>query len=193
MNVCVFGASSDELEPRFFDAAEAMGRALAENGLGMVFGGGAHGLMGAAARGAHSAGGYIVGIAPRFFDRPGVLFEHCSELVFTETMRERKRRMEELSDAFVVLPGGIGTFEEFFEVLTLKQLGRHRKPIAVLNTDGYYVPLFQLLEHAVDRGFMLEKCRELYECCRDPEACIRVVRAGASPEIDLWKLKKFQG
>ena len=130
MKICIYGASGDELAQEYFDAAQSLGRLIAEGGHSLVFGGGSRGLMGACARGALSRGGEIVGVAPRFFDEPGILFPGCSRFVFTETMRERKAVMEDLADAFVVLPGGIGTFEEFLETLTLKQLGRHDKPIA---------------------------------------------------------------
>ena len=93
-------------------------------------------------------GGEIVGVAPRFFDEPGILFQGCTQMHFTDTMRQRKELMEQLSDGFIMAPGGIGTFEEFFEILTLRQLGRHQKPIAILNVRGYYDPLLALLENA---------------------------------------------
>ena len=115
MKICIYGASGDELAQEYFDAAQSLGRLIAEGGHSLVFGGGSRGLMGACARGALSRGGEIVGVAPRFFDEPGILFPGCSRFVFTETMRERKAVMEDLADAFVVLPGGIGTFEEFWK------------------------------------------------------------------------------
>lgn len=118
--------------------------------------------MGAAARGVAAEGGSILGIAPRFFQVEGVLYPHCTEFLYTDTMRERKQLMEERSDAFLMVPGGIGTYEEFFEMLTLKQLGRHHKPIAVLNLEGYYDLLQQLLEQTIERGFMKPACRRLY-------------------------------
>lgn len=113
--------------------------------------------MGAAARGMSSVGGRgIIGVAPRFFDEPGILYEGCTEMIFTETMSERKKAMEDMSEAFVTLPGGIGTFEEFFEALTLKQLGRHAKAMAVLNTLGYYDSMESMLQKAVDERFFPE-------------------------------------
>ena len=124
MKICVFGASSRDLKQVYYDEAFALGAILAKRGHSIVFGGGTSGLMGSAARGAKSQGGYLIGVAPKFFDEPGVLYEGCDEMVFTETMSERKKAMEDMSEAFVTLPGGIGTFEEFFEALTLKQLGR---------------------------------------------------------------------
>ena len=96
----------------------------------------------------------MIGVAPRFFDEPGVLLKEGCEFVFTETMSERKREMDRLSDAFIALPGGIGTYEEFIETLTLKQLGRHRKPMAILSTMDYYAPFMEMLRHTADSGFM---------------------------------------
>ena len=148
MKLCIYGASGERLDARYFEAARDFGRLLGQHGHSLIFGGGAHGLMGACAEGAAETGAEIIGVAPRFFDEPGVLFPRCTRFVWTDTMRERKAIMEEESEAFLVLPGGIGTLEEFFETLTLKQLGLHGKPIALLNTLGYYDALRQLLEQA---------------------------------------------
>ena len=175
MRICVYGASGDALDPRYFAAAEELGELLAQAGHGMVFGGGAGGLMGACARGASKAGGEIIGIAPRFFDEPGVLYPGCTDFIFTETMRERKALMEEKSDAFLVLPGGIGTFEEFFETLTLKQLGRHGKPMAMLNTLGYYDSMLAMLEQAADQGFMSRNCLRLFAFCATPAEALTAI------------------
>ena len=117
MNICIYGASSAELEQIYYEKTEELGRMMSKRGHGLVFGGGTTGMMGAGARGVDAEGGYILGIAPRFFDKPGVLYENCSEFIFTETMRERKKLLEERSDATIVTPGGIGTYEEFFEML----------------------------------------------------------------------------
>lgn len=175
MNICVYGASGNELDPAYFDAAWRLGRLLAEGGHTLVFGGGAGGLMGACARGAAERGGEIVGIAPRFFDEPGILFPHCTRFLFTETMAERKTAMFLESEAFIALPGGIGTFEEFFETLTLKQLGRHGKPMALLNTLDYYAPLQTMLEKAADGGFLGRGCFSLYSLCAAPEEALQAV------------------
>lgn len=172
MDICIYGASSSRLDPVYYADAEKLGRLIAENGHGVVFGGGREGLMGAAARGAHSAGGKIVGIAPKFFDEPGILYEHCTEFVYTETMRERKALMEERSDACIVLPGGIGTFEEFFEILTLKQLGQSDRAIVMLNTADYYAPLQALLESTAERKFMSGDCLKLYAVADTPEKAL---------------------
>lgn len=181
MKICVFGASGRELAQAYFDAAEALGRALGRGGHTLVFGAGDSGLMGACARGAAAEGAEILGVAPRFFDEPGVLFRGCSRLLLTDTMRERKAIMEDESEAFIVMPGGIGTLEEFFEVLTLRQLGRHDKPIALLNTCGYFDALQKMLEKTARERFMGESCLSLYALCPDAETALRFVTAPHAP------------
>ena len=114
MNLCLFGASSADIDTLYVDAIRELGRSIAGRGHTLVFGGGATGLMGAAVRGVREGRGNVTGIAPKFFDKPGILYEQCSEFIFTDTMRQRKHIMEERSDAFIMVPGGIGTFEEFF-------------------------------------------------------------------------------
>lgn len=175
MNICIYGASSNKLAQEYYDTAEQLGALMAKAGHTLVFGGGQGGLMGAAARGAHAHGGDIIGVAPRFFDEPGILYPHCSRFIYTDTMRERKAIMEEESDAFIVLPGGIGTYEEFFEMLTLKQLGRHSKPMAVLNTRGYYDPMEAMLRNTVEEGFMSASCMDLFGVCSTPEEVLDYV------------------
>lgn len=172
MNICVFGASSDDLAQPFYDAAQALGRAVAAGGHTLIYGGGAGGLMGACARGAGELDGSIIGVAPRFFDEPGILYKDRGQLIYTDTMAQRKQLMEEKADAFIVLPGGIGTFEEFFEVLTLKQLGRHAKPMVMLNTLGYYDALAELLQKTADFGFMSRRCLALFSLCESPQAAV---------------------
>lgn len=169
MNICVYGAASQQIHTEYLQAARALGDCLGRMGFGLVFGGGDTGVMGACARGMAQAGGPIYGVAPRFFDREGVLYQGCTELIFTDTMRQRKEKMEEMSQGFVMAPGGIGTLEEFFEMLTLKQLGRHNKPIGVLNTRGYFDSLASLLEGAVREGFLDKTALGLYRMYREPE------------------------
>ena len=175
MNICVFGASSDRIEKAYFEEAYALGVLIAREDHRLIFGGGNEGLMGACARGVLSEGGRPLGIAPRFFDEPGILFSRCSRMIFTETMHERKQVMEDGSDAFLVLPGGIGTLEEFFETLTLKQLGRHGKPIAIVNTLQYYDALLALLHAAADGGFMSRSCLRLFSFCDTPQEALDAV------------------
>lgn len=162
MNICVYGAASNEIDSSYITAGEILGEMIARRGHNLIFGGGASGLMGAAARGAQKASGKIVSIAPNFFNVDGILFDNCSEYVYTDTMRERKMLMEERSDAFVMTPGGIGTFEEFFEILTLRSLDRHKKPIAILNTNGYFDNLIEFMKFSVKENFLKKENLELY-------------------------------
>ena len=191
MNICIYGASSNKLAQEYFDAAEALGALMAQQGHTLVFGGGKGGLMGAVARGAHAHGGSIIGVAPRFFDEPGILFEECTEFIYTETMRERKAIMEERSDAFIVLPGGIGTYEEFFEMLTLKQLGRHSKPMAMLNTRKYYDPMAAMLQNTVDEGFMSANCMELFGVCDTPAEVLEYVLRAETITGSIRRLEDY--
>lgn len=154
MNICLYGASSNAIAKSYINPTEELGAKLADGGHTLIYGGGAAGLMGAAARGAYSRGGKIIGIVPSFLNVDGILFNNCDEMIYTETMRERKQLMEEKADAFIMTPGGVGTFDEFFEILTLKQLGRHTKPIAVFNINGYFDSLIEQLKNAVREQFM---------------------------------------
>ena len=179
-NICVFGAGSRSLNEAFLEDAYALGRALAQNGYGLVFGGGKTGLMGQVALAAHENGAVsIKGIAPAFMNVPGVLFEHCDELILTETMHERKQMMEAVSDAFVVLPGGAGTFEEFFEVLTQKNLGLHKKAIILLNTNGFFDPVVELLREMAAGHFM-------------PSACLSAILVAKSPKEAIGHLDTYE-
>lgn len=191
MNICIYGASSNKLAQEYFDAAEKLGAMMAQGGHTLIFGGGQSGLMGAVARGAHAHGGDIIGVAPRFFDEPGILYPHCTEFIYTDTMRERKAIMEEKSDAFIVLPGGIGTYEEFFEMLTLKQLGRHGKPMAMLNTRGYYAPMSAMLQHTVDEGFMSAGCMELFGVCDTPDQVLEYILTARSVSGSIRRLEDY--
>lgn len=191
MNICMYGASSTDLEQIYYDAAEHLGRRIAARGHGLVFGGGAQGLMGAIARGLAAGGGHIVGIAPRFFDKPGILYKECSEFIFTDTMRERKQLMENRSDAFIMTPGGIGTYEEFFEILTLKQLGQMNKPIAVFNVNGYYDLLRQLLEDTVSKGFMKASCLDIFGIFGDSDELLDYIERELESPLDLSNLKNI--
>lgn len=162
MNICLYGASSSAIAKAYVNPTEELGAKIAERGHTLIYGGGAAGLMGAAARGAYSRGGKIIGVVPSFLNVDGILFDNCTELIFTETMRERKALMEQKSDAFIMTPGGVGTFDEFFEIITLKQLGRHSKPIAVFNINGYFDSLIAQLENAVHKQFMNPEIFELF-------------------------------
>ena len=155
MNICIYGAASTTIDQKYISATEELGCLLAERGHGLVFGGGRNGLMGAAARGfTRGNASVIVGIAPKFFNVDGVLYEHCSEYIRPDTMRERKAILEEKADAFIAAPGGIGTFDELFEIVTLRSLGRHSKPVVLFDCFGFYSPMLTLLEHYQAEGFL---------------------------------------
>ena len=192
MRLCLYGASSENIDETYKNKTEEFGRKLAQKGHGMVFGGGATGLMGAAARGVYSQNGEIIGIAPSFFNVDGVLFKECTELIYTETMRERKSLMEELSDGFVVLPGGIGTYEEFFEILTLKQLGRHLKPIALFNINGYFNKVLDVFENTIKEGFMPDACKILFSVFDDADELIEYMENYEVPDYDIKKYKDIK-
>lgn len=176
MKICIYGASSNEIDKSFIDAGEFLGEAIAQNNFSVVFGGGAHGLMGAVARGAHKNDGEIIGISPSFFNVDGILFDKCTQMIYTDTMRERKQLLDEMSDAFIITPGGIGTFDEFFEIYTLRQLGNHKKPIAIYNTNGYYNPLIDMLKNAINKSFMPNTNMDLLFISDNPQEIIEYIK-----------------
>ncbi|MBQ3817398.1 MAG: TIGR00730 family Rossman fold protein [Clostridia bacterium] len=190
MKICIFGASSSAIDKSYIEKTEELGEALAKRGHSMIFGGGAKGLMGAAARGFHKEKGEIIGVSPSFFNVDGVLFQNCTEMIYTETMRERKKIMEESAEAFIILPGGMGTYDEFFETLTLKQLGRHSKPIAVFNINGFYNSLDNMMKTAVKENFMSEKNLGLYKIFSDIESLVFYLE-NYTPDISLIEEVKF--
>ncbi len=191
MNICVYGASSNSIDEIYIKDGEKLGREMVKRGHSLVFGGGANGLMGAVARGVYSEGGNILGVAPKFFNVDGILFEHCNELLRPDTMRERKQIMEDNADAFIVTPGGIGTFEEFFEILTLKQLERHNKPIAILNTNGYYDKMAEFMENSIKGNFLREECKMLYEFVETAEEALSYIENYDKEQISVTKLKNI--
>jgi uncharacterized protein (TIGR00730 family) len=153
-NVCVYCGSSTGVRPEHVDYATRLGRAMAEADVGLVYGGGAIGLMGAVARATLEAGGRVTGVIPQFLVEREVMLADVNELIVTADMHERKRIMFERSDAFVALPGGVGTLEELVEQMTWAQLGRHEKPILIADLDGFWTPLLTLLEHMETEGFI---------------------------------------
>lgn len=192
MRICVYGSASNSIDEKFVKTTEEMGKALADRDHNLVFGGGANGLMGAAARGFRQGGAHIVGIIPRFFIREEIeaVCDICDEMMTPESMRERKLLMEDMADAFLVTPGGIGTFEEFFEILTLKQLCRHNKPIAVYDQFGYYSELEQLMQASMDKFFVKEKCKELYFISSDLKEIIDYLETPVMSRRNVKELKE---
>lgn len=197
MNICVFGASSSTIDKTFIDRVEQLGRDIADRGHGLIYGAGASGLMGAVARGAYEKNGNIVGVVPDFFEEEdmgvdGRIFLKCTELIKTDSMRERKRIMEDRADAFIIVPGGIGTFEEFFEVFTLKQLERHNKAIAILNINGYYDAMLNMLDVAVEHKFLREACRLLYKVFTDENEMLDYIESYKAPQINVFEMKNIE-
>lgn len=176
LTVCLFCGSSDQVDPAYLAAARRLGRGLAERGVGLVYGGGGVGLMGAAARAAHEAGGWVLGVMPHFLRSRERLFDEV-ETIVVESMHERKRLMYDRSDAFIVAPGGVGTLEEVIELLSWKRLDLHRKPILFLDLDGYWAPLFRLLENTVRTGFTPEEFLTSYVRAADVEQALAMVEA----------------
>ena len=193
MKICVFGASSNRPDAAFFEAAEQLGRCIAASGDALIFGGGADGLMGACARGAREQGGSIIGIAPKLFDEPGFLLSGCDEFIMTATMAERKEAMLNCSDAFVALPGGIGTMDEFFETVTLKQLGLAAGPLVLLNTGGFYDPLLAFLARMAEGGFMSEACLKLIHVCSTPEEAVAASHLPEEAKGSIRRLEDYTG
>lgn len=191
MNICVYGASSNIIDKVYIDATEDLGEKLAKRGHGLVFGAGAEGVMGAAARGTEKGGGKIIGIAPGFFNVDGMIFENCTELIRPETMRERKKMLEEMSDAFIMAPGGIGTFDEFFEIITLKQLSRHTKAIAIFNVNNYFDDLLAMMEKGMKEDFIKEECRDLYRVFDNADEMLDYIENYVGVDMDILNFKNI--
>ena len=192
MNICVYGASSNAIDPKYIDSIEKLGEEMGKRGHGLVFGGGASGAMGAAARGCARGGSpMILGIAPSFFQVDGVLYEGCTEFIHTETMRERKQLLEDRSDGYIIAPGGVGTFDEFFEMLTLKQLGRHNKPMVIFNIDGYYDLMLAMLRQTAKEEFMNESTMDLYRVLEDPSEILDYIENYDEPMHEISFFKKI--
>ena len=191
MKICVYGASSNTINKSFKDASEILGKEIAKRGHTLVFGAGAEGVMGASARGAASENGEIIGIAPGFFNVDGMIFEGCTQLIRPETMRERKKMLEEMSDAFIMGPGGIGTFDEFFEILTLKQLSRHTQAIVIYNVNNYFGDLLNLMKRAIEDEFVKEECLDLYKVFDDAGELLDYLEAYKPVDLDILKFKNI--
>ena len=192
MKICVFGAASAHIDDIYIKTVENLGEEMARRGHSLVFGAGATGLMGAAARGVKKGGGFIHGVIPHFFREEGVelIYEECDKITYTQNMAERKKTMEDEADAFIITPGGVGTFEEFFEVLTLKQLGRHDKPIAILNIENYYDDLEKFMKTVTERKFITFKCWEMYSYFNTVDEALNYLE-NYKPQSTPWQKLKI--
>lgn len=160
--ICVYSSSSCTIDNVYFEVARELGRKIAESGDAMIYGGGLVGLMGASAKAVHEHGGRVVGVIPKALNIKGIVYETCDELIITEGMRERKAVMDMRANAFIALPGGFGTVEELLEIITLKQLHYHNKPIVILNINGFYDKLIEQFDMFVEQRFAKAECRKLY-------------------------------
>ncbi len=179
--LCVYCGSSNAVAPQHLAAAAGLGRLAAGRGIEIVFGGGRAGLMGALANGALDAGGRVTGIIPEHLRDLEVHHNGVSEMVVVDSMHTRKRRMFELSDAFCALPGGLGTLDETFEIITWKQLGLHDKPVVLVNVDGFWNPLLALLAHQLEAGYIRPRHAALYSVVESIESVFDTLDAAPAP------------
>ncbi len=185
-SVCVFCGSATGGDPVFESMAERFGKALAANGIDLVYGGGHVGLMGVVADAVLAAGGQVTGVIPESLQRAEIAHDGLTRLEVVPDMHTRKARMAELADAFVALPGGMGTFEELFEQVTWVQLGIHSKPIVVLDVDGYYDPMFEMVERSVADGFTRPANARVLRRATSPEEALELLRAEQEPMPPKW-------
>lgn len=184
--ICVFCGSSFGSKPAYIQAAQALGEALARRGIGLVYGGGKVGLMGAIADTVMAAGGEVIGVIPEFLAAKEIAHTGLSQLHIVESMHERKALMTDLSDGFIALPGGFGTLEEFCEILTWTQLGLHQKPQGLLNVEGYFDPLIELFDHAVAEAFVKPNHRSLVLQAKEPDVLLDQFANYKFENIDKW-------
>lgn len=181
MNICVYCSSSNHIDPVYPDAARTLGHLLGERQHALVYGGGNVGLMGILARTLHEDGGHVIGVIPeKLKAKEGIAYGVADELVVTETMRERKKVMYTRADGFAVLPGGYGTLEEFLEVLTLKQLDYHQRPIALINTNGFFDPLLGFFEQLYEAQFTRAQHDTLIHVASNPADALDFIEAHAT-------------
>ena len=186
--LCVYCASSNHLEPRYHAAAEELGRGMVARGWGLVYGGGHVGLMGGVARAVKAAGGHVVGIIPDFMISRELAYHEANELVTVATMRERKRLMEERAAAFVTLPGGIGTLEEFAEIVTLRYLRQLDKPVVLVNQDGFYDDLLKFFSRMAKERFTSARASGLFAVAKNVEDVWPLLENARPFEADaLWR------
>ncbi|QEH81644.1 TIGR00730 family Rossman fold protein [Sphingomonas sp. C8-2] len=186
MRICVFSGSSQGYLPEYRAAAAALGGLLGRSSVELVYGGAAVGLMGAVADAALAAGGRVTGVIPQALVDKEVAHLGLTDLLIVDSMHERKARMAALSDGFVALPGGIGTFEELFEVWTWAQLGSHSKPCGLLNVLGFYDRLLDFLDHVAEQGFLKSVHREMLLVENDPEDLMRALTHYHAPTESKW-------
>ena len=184
--ICVFCGSSKGSKPVYAQAAQLLGSTIAQRGLELVYGGGCVGLMGIVADAALKAGANVIGVIPEALVIKEVVHENLPDLRIVKSMHDRKALMAELSDAFIALPGGFGTYEEFCEVLTWGQLGLHKKPFGLLNVSGFYDPMLALFDHAVNEGFLRPQHRQLVMVETDAGTLLDGLQSFQPPHVAKW-------
>lgn len=187
-SVCVFCGSSDNVSSKYLTAARGMGRVLAGRKLRLIFGGGKTGLMGAVADGALEAGGEVIGVIIPSMNTAALAHTVLTRMDITPDMHARKARMHELSDGYIALPGGFGTFDELFEAITWGQIGAHQKPVGLLNVNDYYLPLLAAIDHAVDEGFIFREHRAALCCDADSDRLLDAMEKHQPPSeaVKRW-------
>jgi uncharacterized protein (TIGR00730 family) len=185
-NICVFCGSNAGTDPAYRTAAQSLGKLIATRGSVLVYGGAKAGLMGVIADAALGAGGHVIGVMPRGVIASEIAHPGLTQLHMVGSMHERKALMEQLSDAFIAMPGGFGTLDEFFEILTWAQLGLHRKPCGIFNIAGYYDRLLGMLDHAMGEGFLKETHRHLLLSEDTPEKLLSRMAQFESPSVGKW-------
>lgn len=185
--ICVYSSSSNSIDKAYFELAERLGESIASRKDILLFGGGMRGLMGATATAVHRLNGKVIGIIPEALNLKGVVYETCDELVVTKDMRERKSIMDSRSDAFIALPGGFGTLEELLEIITLKQLKYHNKPIVIMNYNGFYDTLLRQFDSIIDNRFAKEESALLYHISTDVDDALDFIDSYRPVEFkDKW-------
>ncbi len=185
--VCVFCGSADNISPIYLQAARQMGLLLANQGCTIIYGGGKTGLMGELANGALASGGAVIGIVPESLNYSHLIHANLTGLEVTPDMHTRKMLMHKKSDAFIAMPGGLGTFDEFFETITWMQIGLHQKPVGILNINGYFEPLFRLIDHAIHEKFVYAHHSELFVSSDNPADLFDKMKAFELPDnLDKW-------
>jgi uncharacterized protein (TIGR00730 family) len=185
--VCVYCGSSDKMNDGYLQAAREMGAAIAKRGIVLAYGAGCTGMMGAVADGALEAGGEVIGVIPKMFTTPTLMHYGLSHLEIVDSMHARKQRLVDISDAFIALPGGYGTFEELFEILTWAQIGLHSKPVGILNAQHYFDPLLSAIEHARKEGFIYAEHHSLFVCANQPDVLLdKLVQYQYPQGMEKW-------
>ena len=185
--ICVYCGSSDNIRPEYLEAARQTGISVAQRGLKLVYGAGCTGLMGALADGALQAGGEVIGVIPAYFNTHQLVHKSLTTLEVVDNIHQRKARLAELADAFIALPGGFGTMDEFFEILTWAQIGLHSKPVGLLNTRHYYDALLTFIQQAHAEGFIYDEHRALLLCAEQPGELIDALASYQPPSgLERW-------